>query len=91
MSVTNTKWVLKERPEGLVKNENFELIKEEVRDIQDGEVLIENQYLSFDPTQRMWLTDLPGYLPPVQIDDVVRSVGLEKLLNQKMRIFLKAT
>ena len=44
MSVTNTKWVLKERPKGLVKNENFELIKEEVRDIQDGEVLIENQY-----------------------------------------------
>ena len=26
MSVTNTKWILKERPEGLVKNENFELI-----------------------------------------------------------------
>ena len=34
MSVTNTKWVLKERPQGLVKNENFELIKEELRDIQ---------------------------------------------------------
>ena len=50
MSVTNTKWVLKERPQGLVKNENFELIKEELRNIQDGEVLIENQYLSFDPT-----------------------------------------
>ena len=44
MSVTNTKWVLKERPEGLVKNENFELIKEEVRDIQDGEVLIAVSY-----------------------------------------------
>jgi NADPH-dependent curcumin reductase CurA len=68
---SNTKWVLKERPRGLVKNENFELIKEELRHIQDGEVLIENQYLSFDPTQRMWLTDLPGYLPPVQIDEGV--------------------
>lgn len=31
MSVTNTKWVLKERPQGLVKNENFELIKEDPR------------------------------------------------------------
>ena len=83
MSVTNTKWVLKERPEGLFKNENFELIKEEVRDIQDGEVLIENQYLSFDPTQRMWLTDLPGYLPPVQIDEVVRSGGIGKIIESK--------
>ena len=35
MSVTNTKWVLKERPRGLVKNENFELIKEEIREKQN--------------------------------------------------------
>ena len=89
MSVTNTKWVLKERPQGLVKNENFELIKEELRDIQDGEVLIENQYLSFDPTQRMWLTDLPGYLPPVQIDEVVRSGGIGKIVESKNENFSK--
>ena len=87
MSVTNTKWILKERPQGLVKNENFELIKEELRDIQDGEVLIENQYLSFDPTQRMWLTDLPGYLPPVQIDEVVRSGGIGKIVESKNENF----
>ena len=87
MSVTNTKWVLKERPQGLVKNENFELIKEELRDIQDGEVLLENQYLSFDPTQRMWLTDLPGYLPPVQIDEVVRSGGNGKIVESKNENF----
>ena len=87
MSVTNTKWILKERPRGLVKNENFELIKEELRDIQDGEVLIENQYLSFDPTQRMWLTDLPGYLPPVQIDEVVRSGGIGKIVESKNEDF----
>ncbi len=89
MSVTNTKWVLKERPQGLVKNENFKLIKEELRDIQDGEVLIENQYLSFDPTQRMWLTDLPGYLPPVQIDEVVRSGGIGKIVESKNENFSK--
>ena len=89
MSVTNTKWVLKERPQGLVKSDNFELIKEELRDIQDGEVLIENQYLSFDPTQRMWLTDLPGYLPPVQIDEVVRSGGIGKIVESKNENFSK--
>ena len=83
MSVINTKWVLKERPKGLVKNENFELIEEQLRNIQDGEVLIENQYLSFDPTQRMWLTDLPGYFPPVQIDEVVRSGGIGKVIESK--------
>ena len=60
MSVTNTKWVLKKRPQGLVKNEDFELIKEELEDIQEGEVLIENQYLSFDPTQSCLLYTSPS-------------------------------
>ena len=47
----NTKWVLKERPIGLVKDSDFELIKEEVGELNDQEILLENLYLSFDPTR----------------------------------------
>ena len=80
---TNKKWILKNRPEGLVKESDFELITEELGEIQEGEILIKNEYLSFDPTQRMWLTDLPGYLPPVQIDEVVRAGGMGRVLESK--------
>jgi NADPH-dependent curcumin reductase CurA len=52
---------LKKRPTGLVENSDFAFIEEPIPDLQDGEVLIANQYLSVDPTQRMWLNDLPGY------------------------------
>ena len=83
MTISNTKWVLKSRPSGLVKEENFELITEELSELNEGDLLLENQYLSFDPTQRMWLTDLPGYLPPVQIDEVVRSGGVGKVVESK--------
>ena len=81
--ITNKKWILKNRPEGLVKDSDFELITEELGEIQEGEILIKNEYLSFDPTQRMWLTDLPGYLPPVQIDEVVRAGGMGRVLESK--------
>ena len=80
---TNKKWILKNRPEGLVKDSDFELITEELGEIKEGEILIKNEYLSFDPTQRMWLTDLPGYLPPVQIDEVVRAGGMGRVLESK--------
>ena len=83
MTLPNTKWVLKSRPSGLVKEGNFELITEELSELKEGDLLLENQYLSFDPTQRMWLTDLPGYLPPVQIDEVVRSGGVGKVVESK--------
>jgi len=83
MSIVNKKWILKKRPTGLVENSDFAFIEEPIPDLQDGEVLIANQYLSVDPTQRMWLNDLPGYLPPVQIDEVVRSGGIGKVLESR--------
>ena len=55
MGIENKKWVLKERPSGLVKDSDFELVTETLAKIQEGEILLENMYLSFDPTQRGWL------------------------------------
>ena len=83
MMIKNKKWILKERPIGLVKDSDFELVNEELPAINEGEILIENIYLSFDPTQRSWLNDVPGYLPPVQIDEVVRSGGIGRVIDSK--------
>ena len=83
MMIKNKKWILKERPMGLVKDSDFELVIEELPKINEGEILIENIYLSFDPTQRGWLNDVPGYLPPVQIDEVVRSGGIGRVIDSK--------
>jgi NADPH-dependent curcumin reductase len=83
MGIENRKWVLKERPQGLVKNSDFELIAETLPAINEGEILLENMYLSFDPTQRGWLNDVPGYLPPVQIGEVVRSGGMGRVIESK--------
>ena len=83
MNIENKKWVLKKRPVGHVKDSDFELVSEMLPEIKDGEILLENIYLSFDPTQRGWLNDEPGYLPPVQIDEVVRSGGIGRVLQSK--------
>ena len=79
----NRKWILKKRPTGLVDESNFEFIEEELPAVKDGEILIQNEYLSVDPTQRMWLTDMPGYLPPIQIDEVIRSGGMGRVIESK--------
>ena len=79
----NKKWILKKRPIGLVDESNFDFIEEELPSVKDGEILIQNEYLSVDPTQRMWLTDMPGYLPPIQIDEVIRSSGMGRVIQSK--------
>ena len=78
----NKKWISKKNAIGLVDESNFDFIEEELPAV-DGEILIQNEYLSVDPTQRMWLTDMPGYLPPIQIDEVIRSSGMGRVIQSK--------
>ncbi len=41
-----------------------------------GEILVRVTWLSLDPAMRGWLSDTRSYLPPVQIGEVMRSLGL---------------
>ena len=43
---------------------------------QAGEVLIRTLYLSIDPTNRLWMSDVDQYLPPVEIGAPMRGVTL---------------
>ena len=45
MGIENKKWILKERPSGLVKDSDFELVTETLPGIKEGEILLENMYL----------------------------------------------
>lgn len=87
MTIITKKWLLKKRPEGLVKNTDFQLVEESLPELKEGEILIKNEYLSVDPTQRMWLNDAPGYLPPIQIDEVIRSGGMGRVIESKNEKF----
>jgi len=69
----NRQWILRSRPTGEITDDNLELVTTQTRDLQDGEVLIRNIYLSLDPTNRIWMSDQDQYLPPVQIGEVMRG------------------
>lgn len=75
-SLTNKKWVLKSRPAAAVGPADLELIEAPVRDLEDGEVLVRNLYLSLDPTNRLWMSDREQYLPPVVIGDTMRGTTI---------------
>jgi hypothetical protein len=81
--LTNKKWTLASRPETTVSEENFKLETETVRDLADGEFLVKNQYLSFEPAQRGWLNDVRSYLPPVAIGEVMRAGAVGEIIASK--------
>jgi NADPH-dependent curcumin reductase CurA len=69
---TNRQWRLAARPVGLFKESDFKWTEEPVAGLKDGEILVHNQYLSLDPTNRGWAGQ-DSYLPAVPIGDVMRG------------------
>ncbi len=80
MTDVNRQWLLAKRPDGLVGPENFELREVPIPEPGDGEVLLRNLMLSFDPTQRGWMEDRPSYIPPVAIGEVMRASGVGQVV-----------
>lgn len=78
---TNRQWVLKNRPDELVQDDTFEMLESEAPSPGEGEFLVRNLMLSFDPTQRAWLNDVMGYVPPVQIGEVMRASGVGQVVE----------
>jgi NADPH-dependent curcumin reductase CurA len=79
----NRQLVLKQRPEGLVKASDFEAVEADIPEIGDGEALLEVQYLGIDATVRTWLNRGEGYLPPVEIGEVVRCSTIGTVVASK--------
>ena len=73
---TNRQWVLRQRPKGLLQPGDLELIETPVPDLAEGDVLVRTVYLSLDPTNRTWMNDSEGYLPPVGLGEVMRGLTL---------------
>lgn len=79
----NRRLVLAERPSGLVNDKNTRLETAQVPELKDGEALVKVRYLSIDPTIRTWMDDVPSYLPPIQIDEVIRSGGVGEIVESR--------
>ncbi len=72
----NRQWRLAARPNGLIKDSDFEWVEEPVRALSDGEVLARNIYLSLDPANRGWVREGPSYVEPVGVGDVMRGLTI---------------
>src|SRR3984893_13700982 len=82
ISVTdrNRRLVLPGRPSGMVDESTVRVEQQDIPEPGEGEALARVRFLSIDPTIRTWMDDAPGYLPPIQIDEVVRSGGIAEVV-----------
>lgn len=82
-NATNRLYRLRSRPRGRVSDRDLEWLEEPVGDLADGQALIRTLYLSVDPTCRVWMSSTRGYLPPVELNAVMRGVGVGEVVESR--------
>jgi hypothetical protein len=81
--LVNHRVLLARRPEGLVVEDDFAHDAVPVGEPGAGEVLVRTEWLGIDATVRTWLSKAEGYIPPVEIGEVVRCSGVGTVLASK--------
>lgn len=69
----NLQWILARRPVGEIRDGDLVLESSEMPVPAAGEVVIENEWLSLDPTNRVWMSDVRQYMPPVPLGAPMRG------------------
>jgi NADPH-dependent curcumin reductase CurA len=84
-TLTNRAYRLRRRPVGAPVEGDLELVSEPVRELADGEILVQTLYLSLDPTNRLWMSDMRQYSQPVELGEVMRGIGIGQVVESRRR------
>lgn len=87
----NKKIILAKRPVGLPDADTWQLKEAPIPDIQDGQILVKQQYISLDPAMRGWISDRKSYIPPVPVGDVMRAGAVGQVVESKHSEFEKGS
>ncbi|MGH9139206.1 MAG: NADP-dependent oxidoreductase [Acidimicrobiales bacterium] len=75
--------VLRRRPAGLLRPDDVEVVELPMPEPADGDALVKVDWLGIDATVRTWLNRGEGYLPAVELGDVVRSSGIGTIVASR--------
>jgi NADPH-dependent curcumin reductase CurA len=77
----NKQLIFQKRPFGLPDANTWRLEENEIPELAEGEVLIQQHYISLDPAMRGWMNDSKSYIEPIQIGDVMRAGSIGRVIK----------
>ena len=83
---TNRKWIVKKRPEGLLRPGDLALVEDAVPVPADGEFVVRVTHLAFEPAQLYWIS-FDSYRPAIPIGGVVESYAAGEVVSSRNEKF----
>jgi len=86
----NKQILLDKRSEGLPDESTWKIVSTEIPEPAEGQILIQQHYISLDPAMRGWIKDRKSYIEPVALSDVMRAGSVGEVIksnnNQKFKV-----
>lgn len=86
-TLTNHQIRLAQRPSGWPGPECWQATEEPVDPPSEGGVVVQTLALSLDPAMRGWMNDARSYVPPVQLGQVMRALGIGRVIASQNSAF----
>jgi NADPH-dependent curcumin reductase CurA len=77
----NRQFLLAARPEGMVRESDFERTEVPAPQPGEGEFLVRTRYISVDPSMRGQMENRADYVAPLEIGDVMRAGGVGEVVE----------
>ncbi len=83
MTTVNTQCRLAERPADKLTASNWQIVEEPKPVAAEGHFVVQVDYLSIDPAMRTWMNAGRSYVPPVEIGEVMRALGVGQVVESR--------
>lgn len=83
MTQTIKGWQLNQYPEGLPTTQDVSLTENQCPDLEEGQLLIRNEWLSVDPYMRGRMIPVKSYIPPFQLGKLMEGGAVGEVIESK--------
>lgn len=85
----NKQQLFVKRPAGEADASTWSLNTTPIPEIEEGQLLIKQHYISLDPAMRGWMNDMKSYIAPMEIGSVMRAGSVGEVIASKNEKFKK--
>jgi NADPH-dependent curcumin reductase CurA len=79
----NKQLIFVKRPVGAADASTWSLETNPIPELEEGQVLVKNHYISLDPAMRGWMNEGKSYIAPVEIGAVMRAGSVGEVIKVK--------
>lgn len=79
----NKQLLFVKRPKGEADASTWSLVTNPVPEIEEGQILVKQHYVSLDPAMRGWMNEGKSYIAPMEIGSVMRAGSVGQVVASK--------